>query len=257
LKNRYNQSVRAHLSRVKKVEKEILKKEDIAHLPGVVQKYLHYTKVVGKEKVISFRAEFKGGIRSKHGEPFMKLRSVQYNFTDRPARLFYIVARKKGIPAIGLHLYQDANATFQIRILGLFTVVDARGEKMDKGETVTVFNDMCVMAPVTLIDRNIEWEVLDDLSVSAKYKNGNITINATLQFNDRGELVNFISNDRYETDGKVYKNYPWETPISEYRDVRGYRLPSKAKLIYKYPDTDFCYGEFELVDIEYNCMKLR
>mgnify|MGYP001606631680 CR=1 FL=1 len=69
----------------------------------------------------------------------MPLTSVQYNFMDIPSRLFYIVARKKGIPAMGLHIYQNRKAIMKIKILGFFTLVDAKGIEMDQGETGTGF----------------------------------------------------------------------------------------------------------------------
>jgi hypothetical protein len=117
---------------------------------------------------------------------------------------------------------------------------------------------MCFIAPATLINKNISWETVDPLTVKAKFTNGAIAIGATLYFNEKGELINFISNDRFETiDGKSYKNYPWITPAAGYIDMNGYRLVSSAKLIYRRPDGDFCYGEFELVNIEYNCKELK
>lgn len=258
MKKKYKKAVLESLERTKDIKSEILREEDIQHLPAIVQKYLRYVGVIGQEKIINFRAEFKGGIRSKPNDEFMKLKSVQYNFTDKPTRFFYIIAKKKGIPAIGIHLYRNEQAIFQIRIAGLIKVVDAKGKEMNQGETVTVFNDMCFIAPATLIDRNISWETVDSRSVNAKFTNGAITIGATLHFNDKGELINFISNDRFETtDGKSYKNYPWITPVAGYIEINGCRLASSAKLIYKRPDEDFCYGEFELVNIEYNCKEFK
>ena len=254
MKRTYKKAVLEALERTRIIKSETLTEEDIQHLPSIVQRYLRYTGSIGKEKILNFRAEFTGGIRSKSSEDFMPLKSVQYNFTDNPTRLFYIVAKKKGIPAKGIHLYIDQKAIMLVKILGLFTVVDAKGKEMNQGETVTLFNDMCFMAPGTLIDRNIEWEQIDAITVNAKFTNGNISIGATLYFNDEGELVNFLSNDRFETtDGKTYKNYPWLTPVTGYTSVNGYRLPSGAKLIYEHPDEDMCYGEFTLKSIEYNC----
>lgn len=254
MKKTYRKAVLEALERTGNIKNEILTEEDIKHLPGIVRKYLHYSGSVGKEKVTNFRAEFKGGIRSKSSEDFMPLRSVQYNFTDKPTRLFYIEAKKKGIPARGIHLYRDRTAIMLIKIFGLFTVVDARGKEMDQGETVTVFNDMCFMAPATLIDRNIEWKETGVTTVDAKFTNGDISISATLFFNEEGRLENFLSNDRFETaDGKTYLNHPWLTPVTGYTEINGYRLPSGAKLIYKHADEDFCYGEFDLVSVEYNC----
>lgn len=258
MKKTFKKEVLNALERTRKFRNDILMEKDVQHLPLIVQKYLHYSGSIGKEKVTSYRVEFKGGIRSKATDDFMPLRSIQYNFKDEPTRLFYIVARKKGIPAMGIHIYKQQKAMMLVKILGIFTVVNARGKEMNQAETVTVFNDMCFMAPATLIDRNIQWREIDKLTVDAKYTNGNITIGARLFFNEKGELVNFLSNDRYETaDGKNYQNYPWLTPVTNYRDINGYRLPSEAKLIYRHPDEDFCYGEFSLVNIEYNCRDFK
>ncbi|HNW88379.1 MAG TPA: hypothetical protein PKN48_01880 [Bacteroidales bacterium] len=258
MKKKYQKAVLEALNRTRNIKTENLLEEDIRHLPEIIQKYLRYVGAIGKEKIINFRAEFKGGIRSKSTDEYMKLRSVQYNFTDKPTRLFYIVAKKMGIPAIGIHLYRNAQAIFQIKIAGLIKVVDAKGQEMNQGETVTVFNDMCFLAPATLIDKNISWETIDPLTVNAKFTNEDITIGATLFFNAKGELINFISKDRFETiDGKSYKNFPWITPAAGYREISGFRLASSAKLIYKRPDEDFCYGEFELENIEYNCKELK
>lgn len=258
MKRTYKKAVLDALERTRSIKNEILTEKDIQHLPFIVQKYLRYTGSVGRDKVSNFRVEFSGGIRAKSSEEFMPLKSVQYNFTDNPTRLFYIVAKKKGIPAKGIHLYRDQTAIMLVKILGLFTVVDAKGKEMNQGETVTIFNDMCFMAPATLIDRNIEWNEIDNLTVGARFSNGNISISATLFFNEAGELVNFVSNDRFETtDGKNYTNYPWITPVSGYKNINGYRLPSGAQLIYRHPDEDLCYGEFNLVSIEYNCKDFK
>jgi hypothetical protein len=254
MKKAWKMAVLEALERTRNIKSEMLTEKDLQHLPAIVQKYLHYSGSVGKEKVTNFKAVFKGGIRSSSAEEYMPLTSVQYNFTDKPTRLFYIIAKKKGIPAKGIHLYIDQTAIMLVKIFGLFPVVNASGKEMDQGETVTLFNDMCFMAPASLIDPNIEWTETDKLTVEAKFTNGSITIGAILYFNEKGELIDFLSNDRFETtDGKTYKNYPWLTPVSGYTNVNGYRLPSGAKLIYKHPDEDFCYGEFNLVSIDYNC----
>ena len=252
LENGFHHIVDAHLRSHVSQHEEQLSEADIVHLPAPVQKYLRYSGSMGKPKVGNFKAVFRGGIRFKPGEDYMPLSSIQYNFMAKPARLFYILAKKNGLPAVGLHYYQDEHATFQIKLLGLFNVVDARGKKMDQGETVTVFNDMCFIAPATLIDRRITWEAVDDRTAKAVYGNGDIAIRATLFFNEKGELVNFVSDDRFETDGKSYKSYPWSTPVTGYRDINGYRLPAGARLIYSRPDGEFCYGEFQLEELQYN-----
>lgn len=236
---------------------DLLTEKDIAHLPLPVKKYLRYTKSVGQPKVKNFRAEFTGGMRSNPGDDPMKLESVQYNFYYNPSRYFYMVARKMGLPATGLHMYKEGSAAFRVKLLNLLTVVDAKGEKMDQAETVTLFNDMCFIAPPTLIDRRIKWENINDRTVKGIYTNGKISVSAVLYFNEKNELVNFISYDRFHTDGIKYENYPWETPVEAYREFNGYLLPSKAKLIYKRSDGDFTYGELEYKSVKYNLNQME
>jgi hypothetical protein len=142
----------------------------------------------------------------------------------------------------------------KIKIASLFEVVNAKGEKMNQGETVTVFNDMCLMAPAALIDADVEWQTIDSLTVKATYKNGAITITATLYFNETGELINFVSNDRFmSADGKTYKNFPWSTPARDYKDFGGRKVPGYGEAIWHMPEGEYCYGKFNLQMVEYNC----
>lgn len=235
---------------------ELLTEHDMAHLPLIVQKYLRYTKSVGQPKVKNFKAEFVGGMRAKPNDDYMPLQSVQYNFYENPSRYFYMTAKKMGLPSTGLHLYQHETATFEVKLLNWFKVVDAKGDKLNQAETVTLLNDMCCIAPATLIDNRITWETINDTVVKAQFKNGRIRISAVLYFTGKGELVNFISNDRFETDGKKYVSYPWATPVEEYQMMNGYLLPSKAKLIYQRPEGDFIYGELGYKSVRYNLNQL-
>jgi hypothetical protein len=254
MKKTYKREVKSALEGSVVKQPEIITEDDLRPLPAIVQKYLRNTGVPGMEKVWNFRVEMEGKIRGKPTDNWMRLSSIQYNFIDDPARFFYIKALKMGVPAVGLHLYKNQKASMVIKLAGLFTIADARGAEMDQGETVTVFNDMCFMAPATLINKSIKWEIIDPYSVKAKYTNGKQSIEAILFFDENGMIKDFLSNDRFETkDGKEYRNYPWSTPVIEYTKRNGYLSPNKAKAIYHRPDGEFCYAEFEIKDVRLNC----
>jgi hypothetical protein len=231
----------------------VLTDEDIRHLPPAVRRYLNFAGCMGKPRVSSAFIVARGVMYSSPQDKGMKFRSEQHNFYPDYSRFFYIRALKAGIPAMGLHVYKGRKASMEISVAGLFKVVDARGPEMDQGETVTVFNDMCFMAPATLIDPNIRWEEIDSLNVRAFFTNGDLKISAVLTFAEDGRLVDFLSRDRFETsDGKVYKNYPWRTPVLEYRESNGLMLPYRADVIYVRPEGEFCYGKFELIRVLHN-----
>ncbi len=232
----------------------IVTEQDIKHLPEPVQKYLKFTGAIGKEKIQSVKLEFTGDFKTAPNRKYMKFTSVQYNFYGSPMRFFYMKMPMMGLPLDGLHVYKNEKASMKIRMASLFTIVDAKGEKMDKGETVTVFNDLCLMAPSALIDANVQWQTIDPLTVKAIYTNGKNTISATLYFSETGELKNFISSDRFmSSDGKTYLSYPWSTPVFNYKDFNGRKVPSYGETIWHMPEGDYVYGKFNLNSVEYNC----
>lgn len=253
--NTFKNEVHDELRQTQNYPKDILTKNDISHLPDIVQKYICYTGFIDKIKVSNFKVEFNCDFRSKREETYISSKTIQYNFINVPTRLFYMTAKKMGIPMSALHIYRNAHAQFNVKLFGLFSIINESGQKMDQGETVTVFNDISFFAPGTLVDKRIIWEEIDSMNVRAVYTNEHNKINAILTFNKKGELVNFISDDRFKVDGKKYYSYPWKTPVKEYQNINGYRLLSKGEGVWEQPDGDFSYIKIELKNIQFNCNK--
>jgi hypothetical protein len=228
---------------------DLLTEVDIQTLPLPVQKYLRYVGVLNKPKVKNMRIVFDGEMRDK-GKDWFPFRSIQYNFFNEPTRLFFMKAKMFGINVPGYHNYHAAAASMDIRLFGLFPIVQVKGVEMNKAETVTVFNDMCIMAPATLIDTRIEWEAIDSTSTKATFTNGLNKISAILHFNELGQLVNFISDDRYAVSDM--KQYRFSTPMKDYKSFDGINVPAYGEAVWHYPEGEFVYGKFKLVSIEYN-----
>ncbi len=55
------------------------------------------------------------------------------------------------MPVRALHIYREHAATFTVRLASSMTMVDLRGEQISAAETVTWLNDVCLMAPGTLL----------------------------------------------------------------------------------------------------------
>ena len=215
LRAAYDRDVDRALARVAPAEP--LSDADLAHLPAPVQRYLRAAGVVGQPRVRNFHVRMHGRIRSGRDARWMPLTAEQYNFVDEPARLFYLNASMIAVPVQGYHRYVGRSATMTVKAAALVPVVQVLGPEMDQGETVTMFNDMCFMAPATLIDRGIAWEPVDDHTARASFTNAGHAIRAELSFNEAGELTNFWSDDRYQTapDGRTMtkaKTLPITTP---------------------------------------------
>ncbi|ERJ12157.1 DUF6544 family protein [Haloplasma contractile] len=249
----YKRDAEKELTRTNTIESDVVTEQDLADLPEPVQEYLRYVGVVGKEKVKNFRLTIDGNMKTDRDKDWAPVKVKQISSTDEMTRFFYLEMKMKGLPIYGLHAYKDGKAIMKIKLGGLIPVVDSKGDHMNQAETVTVFNDMCLAAPATLIDDRIEWETIDDQTVKATFTNEGISVSATLYFNDQGQLTNFVSHDRYfSPEGKTFKSIPWSTPISDFKEMNGYMLPTYGEAIWSFEDEEFSYARFNIRNIEYN-----
>ncbi len=253
-KNNYKHDVKANLERTIETQTDILTDKDLLHLPALVRAYLNYTGVVNKPKVINTRVTFDAMMRS-NSQDWFPLEVEQYDFFDQYVRLFYLNATVKGLPTQGYHKYVSNQANMTIKALSMIPVARHSGEDMFRAETVTLFNDMCFLAPATLIDKNITWTEINDHSVKASFTNQSVTISATLIFNEQGQLINFISDDRYDVVRQ--QTVRFSTPLGEYRNINGYHLPGYGEAIWHYPEGPFVYGKYKVKNIEYNVSSMQ
>jgi hypothetical protein len=231
----------------------LVSEADLAHLPAVVQRYLRVAGVVGQPRVHNFRVRMHGRIRSGREARWMSLRAEQYNVVRPAARMFYMTASMFGIPAQGYHRYTDTSASMRVKAAALVPVANASGREMTQSETVTLFNDMCVMAPATMIDPAIEWEPRDAHTVMARFTNAGHTIRAELSFADSGELANFTSDDRYAMAGDATPRLlRWSTPMTSSRRYGAIQLSSRGEGRWQDPAGEYAYIELTIDDVQYN-----
>ncbi len=233
----------------------VLTDADLSHLPAVVQKYLRVAGAVGQPRAANVRAIYRGEIRGGPAEPWMKFTAEQFNtFGVQPSRYFLMKASRAGVPFESLHIFAGGAATMRVKLASLLTVANAAGPEMNRAETVTLFNDMFLLAPSTLVAADIRWEQVDALSVRAMFSNAGQTISAKVTFRESGELANFDSADRLRSsqDGKTFEQTRWTTPVGRYQAFGPLKLWSKGEARWHPAEGEFAYGRFELQSIEYN-----
>ena len=225
---------------------------ELAPLPEPVKRYLRVTGSVGQPRVQHFKATWRGRIRATAQDPWMEFTAEQSNFLDEPARFFHMNAKRGGLPVDVLHEFRDGSATMRVRLLSLVPLVNTGGPEFTRAETVTLFNDLCLLAPSALIDPAIRWESIDARSVRGTYTVGSNTISAVLYFDDAGELVDFVSDDRLAAspDGTQLTAQRWSTPVSDYRNFGVRRVMTGGEGRWHPATGDFAYVELELVELQ-------
>ena len=235
----------------------IVHESDLADLPVPLAAYVRRSGAVGRPRVVSFHADFHGRIRSGPDAAWMPFTGQQVNtYGPHPQRIFLMDATRSGLPVTVLHEFAQTTATMRVKLLSLFTVVDASGPEMDRGETVTVFNDLVVMAPEAIVDAPATWTRVDPMHVRGEFTDGDQTVSAVLTFNADHDLVDFVSDDRTRAsaDGKTFTQRRWSTPIAGHRDTGTSRVMTQGEGVWHSdgPEGSFTYLEFDLDAIRYN-----
>lgn len=243
--NRFEQQFRrdavALLEECRDLPDQPITASDLSRLPLPVQRYLRLSGAEENPKVNIFSIRLSGEMRQrkKAGFPFT---SVQYNAIRRPVRLFFMKGKMFGITVPGYHKYVNGKAVMDIRLFGLFKVVYFDGPVLDKTETVTWLNDICMMAPLALTDERFKWKPMDDTTAIVQVTVGENTVSAELHFNKDGMLENFISMDRTEVN--EMKQLQFSTPVNSWMKERDIVRFKQGEGVWHYPEGAFSYGTF-------------
>ena len=226
---------------------------DLAPLPPLMQTYLRRVGAVGRPRARNLRVVFDAQMRSSAKSPWMTATATQYERFGPPARLFYMNASRSGIPFDILHEYVDGAATFQVRIASLIPMVNKSGTGITHDETVTLMNDVLVLAPAAVLELPFTFEPVDGSSLRATFHNAGFAVAATLTFDAAGDLVGFTSSDRaHDREGGPAI---WSTPISGYAEVDGVRVGTRGDANWIDASGEWTYGRFVIRSIAYNVVR--
>jgi hypothetical protein len=204
----------------------------------------------------SFRADYARQVRGRLAQPWDAplLTSADIEALPEPARVFLMDATRSGLPVDVFHAFRARVASMRVRLLSFVPMVDASGPDLDRAETVTLLNDLCLLAPGALVGSTVRWESIDARSARVHYTVGPNTVSAHLSFNETGELVDFVSDDRLmaSPDGQRLTPQRWSTPIGDYRQFGSRRAAARGEGRWHLPDGEFVYLEIELLDLDIN-----
>lgn len=247
----FDTNAREILSTNSSPKSRIITEADLAGLPDMVQRYLRYTGVIGKEQINTVRLKQKGTLRQTPEDAWKNITAVEYFSVNPPAFVWMgqIAAGPISIVA-ARDSYQEKHGRMFIKMLGVKTIGDVRGEEMDYSSLVRYLNEM-MWFPTAYLNDNIHWDAVDNNSARVTVTDGAKSASAILYFDEKGTLTNFVGERYHEVNG-VYVKDTWETPMTEYGEFNGLKLPVKGYATWKTKSGDFSYINLEITDLEYN-----
>jgi len=229
-----------------------LTEADLADLPAPVQRYLRYAGVIGKPRQHVVRLRQGGSFKTSVNAQWAPLEAEQYYFPQQH-RFYWLgsVAMSPLVTARARDMYADGIGNVWVQVARIFTVANGKGPKFNISSLIRYFSEM-VWFPSAFLDPAITWKSVDDSTAIGILKLHGMQTQATLHFNSQHELILFESNDRYATIGDSLVQAPWKTPMRNYREFHGYRIPTEGEAIYELPQGPFEYARIRILDVDYD-----
>lgn len=252
LRNNFEEEVSKMYKKVGDGSLPVVVEKDIYYLPDPVKRWLRYSEVIGKERVVSVRLKQKGFFKMRIDKDWIPFEAEEYYRVDEPSFLWW--AKMKFAPFLyvtGRDKYYEGKGNMLIKIASLVTAADGKGDEINQGTLLRFLNEI-MWFPSAALSNYITWEEVDKNSARATMSYGDVTASAIFFFDEKGAFINMTA-DRYSDIGdSKFSMEKWSTPVAEYGRINNILIPYKGSAIWHYKNGDFEYIRLEVTDIEYN-----
>lgn len=220
----------------------------IAPLPAPLQRWLRWSGVVGKPLPTTVRLRQEGTLRlATFG--WVPFTAEEYYSTQPPAFLWTAdVALAPGISVRGTDHYIAGHGALDIRLLGAIPLASDDGPEMDEGALLRYLNEI-LWFPAAAVSPYISFDPVDDNSARATMTWNGVSGTAVFTFDQMGRPVTMTAN-RFDRDlGQVVR---WATPLHDYGEFDGIRVPIAGEAIYTRPTGDYAYIRLQIIEVDYD-----
>ncbi|HEY3374812.1 MAG TPA: DUF6544 family protein [Candidatus Aquicultor sp.] len=237
-----------------KAERAVITEEDIKDLPEPVQRFLRYTKVIGKKRVATVRLKQKGFMRPKPDGNWIPLEAEQFFAVDNPGFVWKGSLTMAPLLTMSAQdMYLNGTGNMHVKVMSTITAVNAKGKDMDKASLLRYLSEMSWF-PTSFVSDKVKWEPIDAQSARASITDHGITVSGVFTFNDKGELIYFAAERARDVGGGKLVKTKWiaDSPVREYRTINGMHIQVKGQASWHLDSGEYTYIKLDLTDIEYD-----
>jgi Family of unknown function (DUF6544) len=222
---------------------------DLVGLPEPVQQWLRWSNVLGTPYPVTVRLRQEGQFRTGQDRGWMPFTAQESYTTDPPGYLWAATFTIAPLVTVrGRDRYAEGQASIDMRLLSLIPVANDRGPGLNQGALLRYLNET-MWFPAGVLSPYITWQAGDRRSAVATMGYGGVSASATFWFDDQGRLIDMTA-ERFDNARKAI--LPWSTPISDYGQFAGIRMPVQGAGVWHYEQGEFPYIRLRVTDLEYN-----
>ena len=216
---------------------------ELEGLPAPVQRCFRAALTDGQQIIAAASIEMAGTINmsasAEQWKPFTSHQRVVTSVSgSRPGFLWDAqVNMLPGIPARVEDSYIAGQGQLIAKLLGLFTVAEARGGgELARGEFMRYFAEAAWYPTALLPSQGVRWQAVDDASANATIVDGPIILTLLFRFNDAGLITSVHAESRGAGVGEDMVMLPWDCGFSDYQPQDGMLIPMRGEAAWLRPD---------------------
>ena len=249
-RTRHNEAL-ALLQQGEQAQPVLITEAHLLGLPEVVQRYLRYTQIVGKETIRTVRLKQQGLFRTKPDQKWMPLVAEEYYTTQPPAFMWYGTMRPFPLLAMSVkEMFSGGHGSRLVKVLSFITLADIHGPQVDQSALVRYLAEMALF-PTAWLSDYIQWQAIDATSAKATICHQGLMAWVILHVNEKGQVTH-LTAEAFWTERRQYVLKPWSAQVKDYQNVDGIWMPVKFDLAWNLESADFSYFRGQITEIEYN-----
>jgi hypothetical protein len=227
---------------------------ELASLPEPVQRYFKHVLKADSEPISVARVRYTGGLRLSPSQGWLPIKADQYYTAREPGFLWYATVGAGPFYLIsGRDQYIAGHGNMLIKIGSAVKVVDMVGTEIDVSSLARFVAEAPLLPTALRPSEWLQWQSRDVNSATAIVNHRGNTLSMDFFFDEAGEIVKTVTNDRYMADKNGYEQAPWVNYYRDYQEAaKGVLVPREGDAGWLLPGGRFEYARFKLTELQYN-----
>ena len=227
-----------------KSEHKVFRYSQLERLPEPVQQYFKLVLPEGQPNIRYVRLKHDGRFKTDLKKDWVAIKGEQYFTAGTPG--FIWIGKTNLFTARDMFLMGKGG--LQVKLFSLLKVADGKGAKFDQGELLRWLGESTWFPTNLLPSENLAWSAIDNTSAKLTYTFNQLTVSYIVNFNDLGEITT-METERYMGEENLEK---WLGEFSDYQQINGIKIPTKAKGSWVLNSKAYPYADFKIQKIEYD-----
>lgn len=216
----------------------------LTDLPAPVQRYFRHVLKPGQPYLCSVRLRHDGLFKTDLKKDWITITGEEYFLANKPGYIW--IGKTTWFNACDQ--YVAGRGSLTVRLLGTLPVVQGSGPSYDQGELLRWLAEAVWFPTGLLPSGRAVWSPIDDDSATLTLTDHDQTVACRMDFNGPGEIVRYQAQ-RYSDETHLST---WVGHLSDYRQVHGLRVPTRAEVAWVIQGEEKPYARFILREIEYD-----